>query len=254
LHFWQDTIDLYGIVRSAPPQIGCSEPIGGLALDANPVSIIQPLAYPVVSGAQDVKVVIKNSGTATLTSLDVSVNTGTTTNTINWTGSLSSCQVDTVTFTGANQLTLVSGSNTIRAWTSNPNMSLDSNATNDTIQNTYCTPLATGNYTIGATGTFASFSEVASILNCGGISGNTPLVFDVLAGIYNENLALGIINGATDSTPIIFRSFDMNADSVIISYMSGASGNFLVQLAGTNNVKFEKMTLKLVALPQMILL
>ena len=237
-----DTLDLNGTLRGVPPQIGCAEPVGGIALDANPVSILEPVSFPVVAGAQNAKVIIKNSGTSTLTSLNVSIQVGTTTTTVGWTGSLLSCEIDTVEFTGTNQITLAAGTNLVRAWTSGPNASVDSNATNDTIQRTYCTPLATGTYTIGATGTFTSFAQVASVLNCGGIAGTTPTIFNVQAGVYNEQFALGIINGVSESTPIIFRSLDNNADSVKIEFFSGAGGNFLVQLAGTSFISFEKMS------------
>ncbi|MCG9880303.1 MAG: right-handed parallel beta-helix repeat-containing protein, partial [Bacteroidia bacterium] len=236
-----DTLDLNGTLRGVPPQIGCAEPVGGISSDANPVPILEPVSFPVVSGAQDAKVIIKNSGTATLTSLNVSIQVGSVTTTVGWTGTLLSCETDTVEFTGTNQITLAAGTNLMRVWTSGPNAGLDSNATNDTIQKTFCTPLATGNYTIGATGNFASFSEVAAVLNCGGIAGTTPTIFDVQAGVYNEQFSLGAINGVSESTPIIFRSLDLNADSVKLTFAS-TGNNYLVQLAGTNYITFEKMT------------
>lgn len=241
-HWLVDTLDLNGTLRGVPPQIGCAEAVGGIATDANPVSILEPVSFPVLAGAQNAKVVIKNSGTATLTSLNVSIQVGTTITTVGWTGSLLSCEIDTVEFTGVNQITLAAGTNVMRVWTSGPNAGVDSNATNDTIQRTFCTPLATGNYTIGATGNFASFAAVAAVLNCGGISGTTPTIFDVQAGTYNEQFALGVINGVSESTPIIFRSLDQNADSVKVEFFSGAGGNFLVQLAGTSFITFDKIT------------
>jgi len=240
-HWLVDTLDLNGTLRGVPPQMGCAESVGGISSDANPVSILEPVSFPVVSGAQNAKVIIKNSGTATLTSLNVSIQIGTVTTTVGWTGSLLSCEIDTVEFTGTNQITLAAGTNLMRVWTDGPNAGLDSNASNDTIQKTFCTPLATGNYTIGATGTFASFAEVAAVLNCGGISGTTPTIFDVQAGVYNEQFALGAINGLSETTPIIFRSLDANADSVKITFLS-TGNNYLVQLAGTNYITFDKIT------------
>jgi trimeric autotransporter adhesin len=241
-HWLVDTLDLNGTLRGVPPQIGCAESVGGISSDANPVAILEPVSFPVVSGAQNAKVIIKNSGTATLTSLNVSIQIGTVTTTVGWTGSLLSCEIDTVEFTGINQITLAAGTNVMRVWTDGPNAGLDSNASNDTIQKTFCTPLATGNYTIGATGTFSSFAQVADILNCGGVLGTTPTIFDVEAGVYTEQFALGTINGVTENTPLIFRSLDLNADSVKITLSSPTSNNYLVQMAGTNYTTFEHIT------------
>ncbi len=192
------TNDINRLARPNPPQIGCAEGVGGLAIDASITAIIQPVSFPVSSGAQDVKVIIKNSGNATITSLFVTVSLGgTNTSTIGWSGSLGACAIDTVTFTGTNQLTLSTGTNTLRAWVDSPNSLVDSNATNDTIQRVFCTPLSAGTYTIGVGGDFLTFNEVANLLNCGGISGTGPTVFNVLSGVYNEQFGLNAVSGTS---------------------------------------------------------
>lgn len=237
--------DINGLTRPNPPQIGCAEGSGGLSVDASVTAIIQPVSYPVVSGAQDIKVIIKNSGNSTITSMNVTVSLGGfNTSTILWSGTLGACSIDTVTFTGSNQLTLLSGTNTLRAWVDSPNFLVDSNATNDTIQKIFCTPLAVGNYTIGVGGSFQTFNEVANVLNCGGISGTGPTVFDVISGTYNEQFVIGFVPGSSAINSITFQSQAANADSVTLSFNSGTSNNYVVKLASASFVSFKNLKLQ----------
>ncbi|MCF8428493.1 MAG: T9SS type A sorting domain-containing protein [Bacteroidia bacterium] len=237
--------DINGLTRPNPPQIGCAEGLGGLAIDAAVTAFIQPVSYPLSSGAQDIKVLVKNSGNSTITSMNVTVSLGgSNTSTVLWTGTLGACNIDTVTFSGTNQLTFASGTNNLRAWVDSPNFLVDSNAVNDTIDKTFCTPLTVGTYTIGSGGTFSTFNEVANLLNCGGISGTGPTVFNVLSGSYNEQFALGLIPGTSAVNTITFQSQAGNADSVTISYNSGTSNNYVIKLAATSFVKFKDLKLQ----------
>ncbi len=239
------TTDIYRNARPSPPQIGCSEGAGGLAIDASVKAFLQPASYPFSSGSQDVKVIIKNTGNATLTSMNVTISLGgLNASTINWSGSLNACAVDTVTFTGSNQLTFAPGSNTLRAWVDSPNFLLDSNAINDTISKTFCTPLAVGTYTIGTGGDFASFSAAASALNCGGLIGTGPTVFNILSGTYNEQLSLGYVPGTSAINTITFQSQANNADSATLSFNATATSNYVVKLASTSFVQFKDLKIQ----------
>lgn len=230
--------------RPNPAQIGCAEGVAGIANDAGVIALLEPASYPVVAGQQNAKVVIKNTGASTLTGVNVTVEVNSVQKTVAWTGSLNSCMTDTIVFSGANQIVLASGTNTLKAYTSLPNYAVDSNASNDTLFKTYCTPLATGTYTVGPGGVFTTLAEVAAALNCGGVQGVGPTTFQILSGTYNEQLPLGVIAGATESTPIIFRSFDNHPDSVTISFNATAAANYTIQLAGTRFVRFENLTLR----------
>lgn len=238
-------VDIFGTSRTSPPQIGCAEGTGALAIDAGISSFVAPASYPLVSGAQDVKVIVKNSGGSTITNLNVTVSLGgTNTKTINWVGSLNACGSDTVTFTGANQLVFSSGSNLLRGWIDSPNFLVDSNALNDTISKTFCTPITTGTYTVGPGGNFTSLTQVADALNCGGISGTGPTVFDILSGTYNEQFSLGNIPGISASNPILFKSEQNNADSVTIAFNATAANNYTISLAGTSFISFKNLTIQ----------
>ncbi|MES2691708.1 MAG: T9SS type A sorting domain-containing protein [Bacteroidota bacterium] len=236
------TKDLFGANRPNPPQIGCAEGQGGLAVDAEVISFALPLSYPVVSGVQDAKVVIRNSGNSNLTSLTVKIEiAGGSTYTVYYTGNLSACQYDTVTFNGGNQVFLAPGTNKLKAWCSDANWTVDSNAVNDTITKSFCTPLVGGTYTIDSSGAgnFTSFTQVADALNCGGISG--PVTFNVVKGTYNEQFFLGEITGSSAVNTITFQSLDANADSVIVISNSPVR-NYVVQLFSTSYVAFKNIS------------
>ena len=238
--------DINGSPRTSPPQIGASEPAGGLSVDAAAITFTLPASYPFVSGYQDVKVVVKNTGNSTITAMNVTASLGASNfRTIAWSGSLISCAVDTVTFTSGNQLNFSAGTNILRAWVDGPNYLLDSNATNDTISKTFCTPIATGTYTIDTSGlgNFRTFTEVANILNCGGITGTGPTIFNIVSGTYNEQMALNSIYGSSASSPIIFQSLANHPDSVIINFNAGIGNNYILKLAYTSYVKFNALTL-----------
>ncbi|MFN4082618.1 MAG: T9SS type A sorting domain-containing protein [Bacteroidia bacterium] len=240
---WFVTTDLFGDTRPNPPQIGCLEGAGGIPFEASVVDIIEPLSYPVTAGTQTVKVLIKNNGTSNITSMPVSVQLGSVTNTVLYTGNLGTCNIDTVTFSGSNALTLLSGTNIIRAWVA---LTGDTIRTNDTIQRTFCTPLQTGTYTIDTgIGDFKSFAEVASVLNCGGVIGTGLLEFVVSKGVYTGQLNLTGVRGLGPNTRMLFRSADNNADSVELRFnATSVADNFVVRLGDLSYTTFRDMTFR----------
>jgi len=239
------TVDVLGNSRGNPPQIGAAEPAGGSPLDASIVSFLLPQSYPVSSGMQDVKVIIKNAGGITLTSLSVSLELGLQFRNVSWSGSLPTCAIDTVTFTSSNQVLFSAGSNTLKAWVSYPNYLVDSNATNDTIVKTFCTPINAGTYVIDTSGLgdFRSFTQVVDVLNCGGISGTGPVTFLAKTCDYNEQIAIGSVMGVSATSPITFGSFDYHPDSVKLTFNSQASNNYILKLDGASYIKFKNISL-----------
>jgi hypothetical protein len=238
--------DYYGNARSTPPQIGAAEPGSGLGVDISAVSFILPVQYPVTAGSQDIKLLVKNAGNSAITFYNASAQLGSTTVTVTRSSvNIPACGFDTVVFDGSNQLTLNTGSNYLRAWVDNPNFSVDSNMLNDTISNTFCTPIQAGTYTIdsGGTGDFISFSEVADLLNCGGIDGTGPVVFNVARGTFYEQVSLVNVRGVSATSNIVFQSADNNADSVMISG-NGTDGNFVVKMVGMSYTTWRGITLR----------
>ncbi len=77
------------------------------------------------------KITISNSGSTTLTSVDINYGfDGVTNLTYNWTGSLSTYQTETVTLPNS---TLTSGNHSFSAYVTNPNGGIDENINNDLI-------------------------------------------------------------------------------------------------------------------------
>ncbi|MCB0305843.1 MAG: hypothetical protein KDI38_18920, partial [Calditrichaeota bacterium] len=104
----------------------------------------------------------------------------------------------------------------------------------------YAQPLA-GTFTIGSGGDYANFSAAAADLNSLGVSG--PVVFEVLSGIYDDQLNLGAISGASATNPITFRAQSGNAADVTLQSNSIPLGNFVVRFNGADFVRLEDLTL-----------
>jgi hypothetical protein len=127
---------------------GCLPPVGAPSLDAAPVDIVSPggselgpgcsvITYgtPICPGSVTPKMRITNFGLTTMTSVTVGVRIGTgpaSTTTIN-SLNLFSGQTTVVTLPA---VTLTTGANVLKLFTSNPNGVADGNAANDTLTTT----------------------------------------------------------------------------------------------------------------------
>ncbi|MBI3142317.1 MAG: right-handed parallel beta-helix repeat-containing protein, partial [Bacteroidetes bacterium] len=104
-----------------------------------------------------------------------------------------------------------------------------------------CSGLA-GTFTISARtkADFASFNDALKALNCG-VAG--PIVFNVLGGTYTERLQINVLQGASATNTVTFRS--PHIDSVTLQY--NASSNVqqnTVQFNGGDYVSFENMRIE----------
>jgi len=70
-----------------------------------------------------------------------------------------------------------------------------------------------GSYTIGTGGDYGTFQNARNALVANAVSG--PVIFNILAGTYDEPLLLNEVVGASATNTITFQSADANADSVI---------------------------------------
>ena len=246
------TTDIDGNPRSATtPDIGVLE-FTPPADDAGILSFVLPKA-PIDTGLTDVRVLIKNFGAATLTSANVTYESGATSFTQSYSGNIPSNGTDTVTFSatsgagGTSQQFYYTGASiNMRAYTSSPNTNLDADRGNDTLNLPVCLGMS-GVYTINPSGSgvrnYSSFTSALAALSCGGVLG--PVVFNVANGTYTEQLTLGIIPGATATNRIVFRSATLNRSNVILTFAPTALGtNYVVTFNGTQYVNFEHMTIR----------
>jgi hypothetical protein len=210
--------DFNGASRSATaPTIGAYE-IAQVSLDARAEVLRQPVDLSVV-GAQDAAVRIRNEGTTTLTSLDVTVRVNNRTPiTVSWTGSLAQCDTTTIVFTGGNQVTFDSVSRVV-AYTSNPNGGTDLKKTNDTISVLMYAPFA-GSYTVGGSGAqFADVAEAVSALKAVGVVG--PVTFNINPGTYQGQIRLNGVTGISASNTVTFQGVNKATTIVTHAYTVG---------------------------------
>ncbi len=248
--------DFEGDIRNNPPDIGCDENITASPLDLS-VSAITGPTLPIAIGTQNVRVVLRNNGTSTITSAEVNyqVNGGAV-QTIYWTGSLNACDTQTVEFnatSGASssdqRVTFLPGIvYTITAYTSLPNSSTDLVPINDTARiSNVCTGLS-GNFTIDAAGTpsattFTSFTSAVTALTCGGISG--PVVFNVMPGTYTGQLDLTAVNGASAVNTITFDGGAGNAPTCIVNFAATTTAlPYTLRLNNTQFVTLNNLTIR----------
>lgn len=235
--------DVDNQIRNVPPQIGADENASG-AIDMA-MDLIHSPSFPVDSGWQDVVVRVRNNGSTTITSMDVSyrMNNGTPV-TQGWTGSLAPCDTALVTFSGIQQLYVpFNVGNTLKVYTSNPNAGIDGNPTNDTITASIATPL-NGNYTIGnVAGDYPSFTAAVNALTIRGVGG--PVTFNVRTGTYNESVFINGITGANATRSITFKSMANNRDSVTLAHNSVAGNQFVLGFGpNASYVTFKDMTIR----------
>ncbi|MDZ4758840.1 MAG: GEVED domain-containing protein, partial [Bacteroidota bacterium] len=235
------TTDFDGQSRASTPNIGADEIASATSSNDVGVFFITSPSGTLTSGSsQTVKAIVKNFGTASVSSLTVyyKYNGGSAVSeTFNFGTALAVCDTATVTF--STTITLAGGSSPLKVYTA---LSGDGNLSNDTAQATICTTL-TGSYTInpGAAASstnFTSFTSAVSALTCGGMS--STVTFTVSNGTYNESFSLSSIPGNTSSSnTITFTSASGNPALCIIQGLSTAT--YSVQMAGADYVTFNNI-------------
>lgn len=227
------TTDRDGETRSSSTHPGSDEAVTG-TLDVGVTEILSPIGQ-VTTGNQPVRVVVKNFGSTTVTSLKVTYTVGTTSNTETFAVNLSSCTADTLTFTtGYN---MAGGCQTISAATSEPNSSTDDETSNDAASPVSFGAPVSGGFTIGgSSGDFSTFNEAVDFLECTGVSG--AVKFTVMPGTYNEQVEIGNINGASATNTITFVASSSGSMPVLTNSSSSAS-NFIVKFNGTKYITFD---------------
>ncbi len=233
------TTDIYGNSRNTPPDMGAVE-LSGIANDLAIDLVVTP-SSPISAGPQDVIVRIRNLGTTSISSANITyIHNGGTPVTQSWSGALNPCDTDRVVFTGSNQVTLV-GANQLTIYTSSPNSSTDPNRTNDTSRSTLYVPL-NGTYTIGAGGAdFPSFTAAAARLSAAGITG--PVLFNVLPGTYNEQAEIGSIPGTSATNTVTFEG--TNPANRIVTFASASTGaRHTIMINGARFVTLRNLTIR----------
>ncbi len=249
------TTDYLGNARSFnAPFVGCHEP-EVFVYDAQATGIIEPTNPVSNSTSYDVKVVVRNLGSTTITSMDVSYELNGVSSSMSLTGlSLATCDTMHVWFTSPYQVTFNVGVNKMRAYTSNINGYADQDPSNDTSAIQFFCSNLSGNYTINPAGSgstnFKSFADVAQALQSCGISG--PVTFTVAAGTYNDKFYVnGIVNGSDATNTITIDGVDATTRTLQFDGLS-AGDNSVITLAGTKYVTIKNLNIRNMGLPHAV--
>ncbi|MBK7958253.1 MAG: hypothetical protein IPK03_09120 [Bacteroidetes bacterium] len=228
------TVDFDGNARGSLPDIGADEIVASVDNLAM-VAIVSPITNSVSAGPVNITVRIKNQGSNTVNTGNVSyILNGGSPVTISIPSSIAPCDTMTVTFTGVMMST---GTNNFTAFTSQPNGNTDTYFGNDTIKTTYCTSL-NGTYTIGgASPDYANFNAAVAALNCGGVSGK--VIFNVRAGTYNEAIQINSIYGSNDTNTVTFQSESGIPSSVTLQNNTGTA--FTLKIFNGDNIIIRNM-------------
>lgn len=210
--------------------------------DAGVKEITSPGQVVLSTQSNPVNVRIYNSGTTTLTKVNVNYELdGIAQTTTNWTGNLASNFNSSDITLGSHNFSL--GNHNLKVWTSLPNDSADQYNYNDTMRLDFfaCNFLLSGNYTVGGSNAdFIDFVDaMAAIQNCGIVG---PVVFHVNPGNYNVDLTFDNTILGLDSTKTInFRSATGNAQDVILKN-GNSSKNYVVGFDGCSYISFSNIS------------
>lgn len=108
--------------------------------------------------------------------------------------------------------------------------------------NSYVTALA-GVYTIGSGGDFQTINDAVDELYAIGING--AVTFNILTGMYNEQINLnGTISGSSSTNMVTFQSATGDSTDVTISYTaSSTADNFVLRISEAQYIKINNLTL-----------
>ena len=220
--------------------------IGPPNVDAGLQTIASPVS-PIALGNQDIKVVLRNYGLTPLNSVQIGYKiNGVTQPLYNWTGAIPTGGSDTVTI-GTYNFTYVPypGLNHIKAWTQNPNNLVDPTPANDSTMSSVIAynPMHGIYFIRTSTPDFNSFSEAVACLNLWGIDGSVTIIADT--GLYNEHFSIPQVAGSSPTNTITFQSITGVNSDVRIEYAAASSvDNYVVQVNGTDYLRFRNMSLK----------
>ena len=235
------TTDFDGQTRASTPDIGADE-FTPPTVDGAIVAINNGVVE--CAGTQTVYATFKNLGANTITSGTISWSVNAVNQTpYTFSGSLASgssavISLGTYSFTA-------STSYTISVTSVGPNgVNPDGFTGDDNLSSTIQTGLV-GTYTINPSGSgstnFTSFSNAASSLSSNGLCG--AVIMNASNGTYSEQVSIGAIAGSSAANTVTFNGNSSDSTKVNISFSSSsAATDYIINLAGTNYVKFKKIT------------
>jgi len=224
------TTDIDGDARGTTPDMGADEiTIPPVANDAG-ISAI-PVSGITCPGTRNVTVTLKNYGTSTLTSANItwSVNGGAS-SVYNWSGSLASgATLDVVVGT----FNFIGYSFAITAATSLPNGVTDGKPSNDSNTSATFQTSLSGTYTVGVGKDFATLTAAVAAANTNGLCGAT--VFSLTDTTYSASETFPItINSLTGASAT--NTLKIKPATGVSPTISGSSTAAIIKLNGADYV------------------
>ncbi|WP_374442493.1 T9SS type A sorting domain-containing protein [Epilithonimonas sp.] len=224
------TTDIDGDARGTTPDMGADEiTIPPVANDAGIFAI--PVSGITCPGTRNVTVTLKNYGTSTLTSANItwSVNGGAS-SVYNWSGSLASgATLDVVVGT----FNFIGYSFAITAATSLPNGVTDGKPSNDSNTSATFQTSLSGTYTVGVGKDFATLTAAVAAANTNGLCGAT--VFSLTDTTYSASETFPItINSLTGASAT--NTLTIKPATGVSPTISGSSTAAIIKLNGADYV------------------
>lgn len=199
---------------------------------ANDAGITGLVTTAFCPGSQSVQVVLRNYGTATLTSATInwSVN-GVNQTPFNWTGSLATNSTENVavgsfTFVGATNYVIVASS-------SNPNGVADEKPSNDSYTSPTFQTALSGTYTVGTGGDFTTLTAAVASAVSNGLCG--PTVFSLTNTTYSGSetfpITIPALNGSSSTNTLTIRPAASNNATI-----SGSNTTAILRINGGDNI------------------
>lgn len=132
----------------------------------------------------------------------------------------------------------------ITVTSSNPNGGADANTANDSYAVLGLFTQMSGSYSLGFIGDYLDFTSAVNDLVSRGVC--TDVVFNVMNGVYTEQIVIPEIAGATLTKNITFQSDNADSLAVILTYPSStiSTDNFTLKLEGADYITFKHMTIQ----------
>jgi hypothetical protein len=113
---------------------------------------------------------------------------------------------------------------------------------NSAFSQIFCSILI-GTYTVGGVNPdYNTLTDAKNALVSNGVCG--PVVFNIRSGMYNEQLYLPTISGASATNTIVFQSESLDSSLVTITHNSGSNNNYVIFLNSTEYFTFQHLTLE----------
>ena len=131
----------------------------------------------------------------------------------------------------------------IKAWVNSVNLTVDSNAINDTvILNNYHTSLAGGTYQIGSSNSsdFYNIQSAIDAISDYGICG--PIVFNIENGTYYGNYTIGTIDGVNSTNTITFQSLSGDTISTKLAHINTYNNSYIFYLDNASHINFKNLS------------